>query len=209
MVVSFQRNGHGSEPFLRCSTRWKRGKAPCSNKMTVRAELLDSGLPDALKELLDESVIAEAIERALTQLHGQEATPDYREGSGVDPGEQRLIEAIERGDAPEAILEALKSRQARRKTLEIELADLRTTAKLARLTTAEITCQLEGRLADLRGLLFVGSWMAPRPPRSGSFSGRSGRLHRGASQAPQRAPRYPVPGGALLPEDRGRTGPRP
>jgi DNA invertase Pin-like site-specific DNA recombinase len=66
VIVSQQSSGSSRKAFLRCANRWKRGTSVCSNKMTVRAELLDRGVLDALADLLDERVIAAAVERALT-----------------------------------------------------------------------------------------------------------------------------------------------
>jgi hypothetical protein len=156
--VSTHPSGGVQKPFLRCANRAKRGLSVCTNKMTVKAELLDAGVHDMLAEALQEHVINHAVESALAALragqdHGERRTVVEREIADITTRERNFADAIGRGEAPDVLLAALRDLQARRKVLEDERATLVERGRLVALTAAEVSREVAPHVADLRALL--------------------------------------------------------
>jgi site-specific DNA recombinase len=158
VIVSTQRSGAAKKTFLRCAKRWKGGPTVCSNKMTVRAELLDRAVFAALTEALKEEAVAVVIEGALAHIREAGDTSGRLAVIEADleaaaRRERNLGEAVAEGGTPEVLISLLKREQARRKALEAERAALAERGRLAGLTAGDATRGLAGRMADLRGLL--------------------------------------------------------
>jgi hypothetical protein len=100
-----------------------------------------------------------AVDRALEGLRsGQEQQLDRktqieRELSLIAAQEKRLVDAIKRGEAPEALVAALKDEEERKKALVIELDGLAGLDRVACLDSKRLKQDLKTRVADVKALL--------------------------------------------------------
>jgi site-specific DNA recombinase len=156
-------HGTGSKRWpvrhYRCLTSQKRGDTVCGNRVTLRQELLDQAVLGSVSEVLDERIMDAAVDRALERLrtghekHLDRKTQVERELSLIAAQERRLVEAIKRGEAPEALVAALKDEEQRKNALALELDGLTGLDRVASLDSTRIKRELKARVADVRALL--------------------------------------------------------
>lgn len=153
--------GRGAPPVYRCRTRHQQGRAACANGLSMRKEVMEAAVLDALeRDLMRADVIEAAIEAAV-----EEALPRIQAGREQD-GPRKTVEAeIEQvtaegrrlsaairhgGDIP-FLVEDLKACQARLDALRANLKalDAKAMATRPRIGRAD----LEARLRDWQALL--------------------------------------------------------
>jgi hypothetical protein len=149
--------------FYGCVYNWKRGPAVCRNNLHLPQAVLDTAVLEAVAARLDPQVVDAAVAEARRRL---EETDRHRaerrlaleqELRLVRAREQRLAEAIAQGRepdaAPDAVLAALRTEQARRIVLEADLASVREPVAGSARDRQRLEHQLRHRAADLRSLL--------------------------------------------------------
>ena len=156
-------HGRGAErqrvDYYGCFTNHRRGTAICANKTQIRQQLLDRAVLAGITRLLDERVLEVAVEKELARLRSQHMaqldrrTEITRELSLIEAREQRLVEAIKRGDAVEPLVAALKVEEERKTALTRELEAVGAVEKAASLDCDQIKRDLRARVADVQGLL--------------------------------------------------------
>ena len=181
------RGGKGqerSERWYVCSTRKTRGPAACSNEVRLRQGPMEAAVLKAVRDALTPEEIGPWLEAVLT-LHrerwGQrDALKARLERDLADVAKRigNLVEAVSRGDAPEPLIAAMKTEQAKKAALETDLAALEApggpilptreggTAKAWILDEASYRKALSSRIEDVLVLLQGPSGKpAPGPAR--------------------------------------------
>ena len=156
-------HGSGEErrrvDYYGCFTNHRRGAAICTNKTHIRQELLDRAVLAGIERVLDDRLMEMAVDKELARLRsGRDEQLDRhtqitRELSLIESREQRLVEAIKRGDAVEVLVAALKTEEERKSALARELETLGAVESVASLDADRIKRDLRTRLADVRALL--------------------------------------------------------
>ncbi len=129
------------------------------NTVLVRHEVLDWAVLSAISAVLDARLLEEAVDRALARLReGQEInftrrTQLERDLSLIASREQRLVDAIARGDALDPLVAALKAEQERKRALTADLDGLAQVGRVVSLDAERIKHDLRARVADVRTLL--------------------------------------------------------
>jgi site-specific DNA recombinase len=158
-LVAYKRHRRDGRDLYICVFHHKRGPAVCSNDHRISQHTLDSALLHALNAVLDESMIAEAVKRALAEIRaGQTKFPDQRlaierQLSLVEARIRHLVEAIATGRASEAVFDELQKQETAKKVLAGQLADVDRLARIVSLDAKRIEQDLRARVADLKGLL--------------------------------------------------------
>ena len=156
LISATRSNGNGRARVYQCSHHQKRGKSVCGNDIVLRQEVLDDALLDAVTRVLDARVIGAAIDEAVIRLRsGQEPHHDRRaqierELSLIEARQDRLAEAVARGEGIDALLFQLRAEEERRKVLASELAGLATLDQVASLDVYGIKRELADRARNLR-----------------------------------------------------------
>ncbi len=148
--------GHGS-PRYGCLRSWRNGTAVCTNRVSMRAKIVDAHLLTALRrELLEPATVqyvTDALGRALNDRianRPQLLADAERERLEARQRVQRLIAAIESGIPASTVGSALAERQADLERLDATIADL--SAPLQQ-RLAVMPAWVQQQLADLVGLL--------------------------------------------------------
>ncbi len=150
---------HYRKVFYVCIYAHKRGPSVCKNNLRLPQETLDSAILHALSDVLNQRVLEAAVERALQELRkGHTALPDrrtaiLRELSLIESRLTHLVEAIATGDKSKAVFATLKSEEARKEVLQIQLTELDDLGKIASLDAKRVARDLRERVGDVRGLL--------------------------------------------------------
>jgi len=156
---------HGTPPhrrpvrFYGCPIHEKRGNAMCSNRVVVRHEIVESAILSAISEVLDEKLLAHALDKALDRLHAESKQVQNRQPqierdlNHIEGRIIRLLDVLADGKAPkDEVVGRLNSEKAKKTCLIAELERVRLTDRqssdLARLKQA-----LQCRLQDVRALL--------------------------------------------------------
>jgi len=141
-----------------CAVRDERGAA-CANDVAVLHERLDQALVAALTDVLDDRLLADAVDEAVTRLRAHYATTldrrahVEREQQAVQQKIDRLVDALADGSLPtEEIKPKLTEATARKQALTAELATLADAGTVASLDTARIKRDLLDRVSDVRTL---------------------------------------------------------
>ncbi len=121
--------------FYGCAYNWKRGPAVCRNNLHLPQAVLETAVLEAVATQLDADVVAAAVAEARRRLEESARHRAERrlalehELRLVRAREQRLAEAIAHGRepdrTPDAVLDALRTEQARRIALEADIAHMR------------------------------------------------------------------------------------
>ena len=144
--------------FYGCTTRDRRGPAICPNATLVRHEVLDGAFLDAIRSRLDDSILRDAVARALALRRERQGAATARrpgverELRGVEQRITRLVDAIAVGGPVEELLERLKSERARKAALIEEQRSLASGAGAGR-GDADLTARLTARVGELRRVL--------------------------------------------------------
>jgi DNA invertase Pin-like site-specific DNA recombinase len=158
LVAYKRKRGDGKDLYI-CVFHHKLGPAVCTNDHRIHQQTLDSALLHALKSVLDEQMIADAVRRALAEIRaGQTQFPDQRlalerQLSLVEARLRHLVEAIATGKATDAIYSELHKEEAEKKTLTGQLDNLEKLVRIISLDATRIERDLRARIADLKGLL--------------------------------------------------------
>jgi DNA invertase Pin-like site-specific DNA recombinase len=117
-------------PRYGCPRSWRNGTTACTNRLTVRASLVDQALLERLRaELMaPETVryIADSLAKALNQRVDQRPQLQAETAAALEQGRerlQRLIDAIENGVPAASVAGAIADRQADIERLSVRLAD--------------------------------------------------------------------------------------
>jgi len=163
---------HGSGPasnrhrvsFYGCTYNRKRGPHVCANGTTIKTNIVDDALLDALTELLQARALDLAVDRAVQRLRaGREMHLDRRgqierELSLIDARLARLVDAIANADAAVPTLIAkLKTEEDRKRSLARELESVQHEEAVAALDADDVRERVRKRAADLRGVLKRGT----------------------------------------------------
>ena len=123
-------------------------------------EALDQVVLKAITDVLDDRLIEQAIDTALQRMrsgvdHRLDREPAIkRELDLLDAKQQKIIDAIERGEPGKPLGTRLRETESRKEELIQELESFQTqTKKVATLDGARIKRQLRERAADVKGLL--------------------------------------------------------
>ena len=145
--------------YYGCAYHRKRGTSICQNALRVEQDLLDQVVLKALSDVLDETLLEDAVERALEKLRSDKdqrlsrQTAIQRELSLVEACEKHLVDAIARGDNMDPLLTRLRTEECRKKELIAELDSLTKPAQVIELDTVRLKRDLRGRVADAKSLL--------------------------------------------------------
>lgn len=158
-IVCQKRGRNNGRNFYMCVYHHNRGPEVCGNDLRITQGVLDSAVLHALISALDERVLAEAVQRALTEIRaGHTKFPDERLAierhlSLVEARLRHLVEAVATGRSTDAIFDELGKEEAAKKTLAAQLASLTQRASLTSLDGKRIERALVERVADVKGLL--------------------------------------------------------
>src|SRR5216683_320549 len=163
IIAMSRHHGRRRGYFYGCAHNWKRGPAICANNLHLPQAVLDEAVLDAMVQALDAELVEAAVAQAFARLTETAAkTADRRpmfesEIAEARRREQRLAEAISRGTpgdaAPEALLSALRVEEARRKSLEEQLATLPESTVAVSVDRNRVARELRTRADDVQGVL--------------------------------------------------------
>ncbi len=131
----------------------------CDNATSVPSGVLDSAILHAVSDVLDERVLARAVDKALAKLragtggHDDRCARIERELSLIELRLRRLLEAIMNGGRLDALIAQVKAEEQRKKALAAELDELKAVAKVRTLDSARLKKDLAERVAGTKGLL--------------------------------------------------------
>jgi DNA invertase Pin-like site-specific DNA recombinase len=159
MIVRSRQHGRQRAYFYACSSFHFRGKVVCPNSLAMRLADADGAILEALeRELLDEQVLAEALDRAVAQrLASAENGPAQqrtirRELDQIISELDRLTAVILAGGDAATVVQAMREREKRREQLQRELRDLERPLP-ARQDAARLRASLVAKLGDWKALL--------------------------------------------------------
>jgi DNA invertase Pin-like site-specific DNA recombinase len=143
--------------FYRCGHHVRRGT--CPNAGQVRREILDGAILDGLNRVLDQRIIAAAIDEALeTMRRGQAGSLDRRtqitrELSLLAAQQQKFLTAITDGVPGRTVKAGMEQNEAREDALRQELADLDASGAIASLEAGALRKEIAAQADDIRRLL--------------------------------------------------------
>jgi DNA invertase Pin-like site-specific DNA recombinase len=148
-----------------CATRDVRGAATCANHVKLQQEILDRAILDALHELLDESMIVAAVDRALVALRAGHAgqldrrTQITRELSLLEHRKRRLWDRYLNSTVPttappmQDLMAQIEAEAVRKEVLARELEQLDRLTALARLDGPRLARSLTAEATHVQALL--------------------------------------------------------
>ena len=105
----------------------KRGATVCGNNLTIQQDMLDEAVRKAVRKVLDEQLISDAVDVALGQLSADQGQRQDRQAqlerelAKVKAAQDRLLDAIARGDAPAPLVDRLRTEEGRAKAIQAEI----------------------------------------------------------------------------------------
>jgi DNA invertase Pin-like site-specific DNA recombinase len=163
LIAMSRHHGRRRGYFYGYAYNSKRGPAVCRNNLHLPQAVLDTAVLEAVAARLDAQVVAAAVAEALRRLEETERHRAERrlaleqELRLVRAREQRLAEAIAQGrepdPTPDAVLDALRTEQARRIALEADIAHVREPVAGSPRDRQRLEHELRHRAADVRSLL--------------------------------------------------------
>jgi site-specific DNA recombinase len=160
MVTASRASGTKRAQAYVCANHRERGNAVCGNRLHAPMEMADRAVLSAVeRDLLRPEVVEVALREAVRELHLSKDEVARRQDelqaelTKVDGELARYAEAIATAGQLDAILAAVKEREARRTHLKAELAKLGSRADIASLNAARVSSNLRERLTDWQGLL--------------------------------------------------------
>lgn len=147
MRVRSRQHGSTRKHFYGCSGYHERGRTVCANGADVPMTDADDVVIEALlDDVLDASIIEDAVDEALRLLQGEAPTDRLRSIdkaiTAIDQERDRLVAAIATGGQLDGLLEALRTRQAKRATLEAERRAMRVERRLEASDAARVRGEL-------------------------------------------------------------------
>jgi len=151
---------HGTAPkrtpvhFYGCTIRYRRGPAVCSNDLILRQSIVDEAIIQALYELLDPAILADAIGSAVEQRRAELPTIDRRpdierELRVAQERIDRALDAILDGGPREELNARIEAEKIHRAALMGELASLKQQAAISNLDRTKLRQTLEEQLPEL------------------------------------------------------------
>src|SRR5713226_1592041 len=163
LIAMSRHHGRRRGYFYGCVYNWKRGPAVCRNNLHLPQAILETAVLETVAARLDPHVVAAAVAEARRRLEetarhrGERRLALEHELRLVRAREQRLAEAIAQGRepdrTPDAVLDALRTEQARRIALEADIAHVREPVTGSPRDQQRLEHQLRHRAADVRSLL--------------------------------------------------------
>jgi site-specific DNA recombinase len=159
VAISKGRHGRSGQTIYRCSYFHKRGTSICRNAVSIRQELLDAAVLNAMNEAIDGRVISASIGRALEKIKAQQVHfPDrrsavVRELSQIETRLQHLVELIATGQGTPTVIQSLHREEERKVNLTTELAQLQTVTTTLSLDEQRIAKRLRDAIGNLPALL--------------------------------------------------------
>ncbi len=160
LVVHSRPSGRRRVGVYVCSYHYLRGRTVCPNRMVLPMDATNRAVLATIeREILHPAVVGTLIRRLVDELQPQQDTVVPRQTAlRAEPGviEQelaRLTTALAQGGEPLARLDAITAREQGRRRLPEELAGLEGLRQASALDLRQLERQVEGRLADSRGLL--------------------------------------------------------
>ncbi len=119
LKVRSRAHGHGRKHFYGCAWYHERGRTVCPNNADVpMVDADDIVLETLLDDVLDEGIVTDAVDHALTLLRGDDPTAQAnrldRELSALEREHARLIAAVGAGEQVSGLLDALRALDRRR-----------------------------------------------------------------------------------------------
>ncbi|WP_376753431.1 zinc ribbon domain-containing protein [Candidatus Nitrospira allomarina] len=158
-AITRERKRTGSK-FYGCTYYQKRGKAICTIKLAIQQEILDRVILNAINQVLDEQLIKDVVDKALTQLRSGKTEGADRQGtlekelSLLETKVQRIIDAIAAGQPHESLVARLKTEEDQKKVLLRELEILNLSKKnVVYLDEAKVKQDLRKRVKNMKGVL--------------------------------------------------------
>jgi site-specific DNA recombinase len=149
----------GRRKFYGCQYHDDRGKHVCANRILIAQETLDRAVLTAIREVLEECVLEQAVTRTMERLRAAQAgdvgrrAALERELGAVEASMANLGEAVKRGRATDSLLELLEAEHAKREGLRDQLALCNQRAGMAGQDQRALVKDLRARMGDLEGLL--------------------------------------------------------
>jgi len=160
MVTASRASGSRRKRAYVCANHRERGNTVCDNRLHAPMEATDRAVLGAVeRDLLRSEIVEQALLDAILELQVPDDEVARRRDElranlkKVDDELEQYAEAIAAAGSLEAILAAMKEREARRAHLAAELERLESRAKIRSLDTADLTANLRNRLTDWQGLL--------------------------------------------------------
>jgi ABC-type Na+ efflux pump permease subunit len=129
------------------------------NDTILKTEILDAVVRDTIRAGLDSSMIAEAVDEALTLLqadgaHQRQRRADItRELAGVEQRLARLMEALIKGGTLDTIVAQIKVDEERKRALQADLKALDDAAQASEFDADEVRRQLAEAARDVTTLV--------------------------------------------------------
>jgi site-specific DNA recombinase len=147
LIVKSRSHGQRRAYFYGCGGYHNRGQAICSNYTEIpMADGNDIVLEALLDEVLDKTMLTEAIDETVTILRGTDradrVTAIETELAKVNEERARLAGAIAAGGQLDGLLSALQARETRRATLEAQREQLRAERRLHASEAARVRDEL-------------------------------------------------------------------
>ncbi len=154
-AISYKAGGERVFSYA-CAAHRRRGARVCANDLRVPMRVADDAVLAMVENyILQPSILAEAVERAVSVIAG-EGVPDQRAGlegtaSEVRGQIARLVSALAQGGESASLAGAIRDREGQLRDLEQRIAGLRT-APIA-FDRAKLRRDLTARTADWKNLL--------------------------------------------------------
>ena len=131
LEVRSRSHGRRREFFYSCSSFYRRGSAVCPNRYEIPMRSADAAVTETLlEELLTPDRLADVVRRLLARAQAERDTPDTtrvdveRQLAQVETALDRLTAAVAAGGDVPALVEAIKTQDVRRRTLQQRLEEL-------------------------------------------------------------------------------------
>jgi len=169
-------HGRTRKMFYGCAGYHDRGKTVCTNGANVPMTDADDIVIEALlDDVLDERMIADAVEEALglirTDGHEDRLATIDAELAKINQERERLITAIATGGQLDGLLEALRTRDQRRIDLEADRDHVRATRRVGPSDVGRVRDEL-GELAESWRRILADDPTHARPIVSSLLKGR-------------------------------------
>ena len=175
--VRSRSHGNGRKQFYGCSAYHERGRTVCENGADVpMTDANDIVIEALLDDVLDETMIAEAVDAAVGLIQGEGDVPERLEVveaaiRTVSEERTRLAAAIASGGQLSTLLDALQGREARQAELEAERSTLRSWKRLEASETGRVREELLALAGQWRQVL-ANDPLHSRPIVSSLLKGR-------------------------------------
>jgi hypothetical protein len=159
LIALSRHHGRRRGFFYGCAYNSKRGPQVCSNNLHLAQAILEQAVVDTVIQSLDDRILQAAVDRALERFREEAKTYSDRrrhldhEIRAAQAQEAHLIGAIKQGEAPAALVAALREHQERRKALETEQRRLTEAERDAAVDEHQLAADLLAAASDVRTIL--------------------------------------------------------